>query len=523
MPVVSVNGDRMDLGFPVPPRETEPMISKDIDWESRANTHTDTSLNNSYFTFASQSQDPITDKLVLHTIKRLSAELENQPRTPNSLSLSSTISTVDDFSTPAALSAWGRSPPPISWPLTDSDRATMGTTVGCAKGLYCENDVCDHAPPEAPTEKPYYPCLATQACIRKPLPPTPQEVEIEKKDRFPTSEDFTSYGNPCSSPVCSAPGSSYNSPTVTPFGTPPGTPTSTPPASRATSLREIESHAPVIDSMDIDTDTASVDSNGPNNPLDTHVGGTRHGRQNNPNQPQLIMKSSVQFWRRKTANKALAKQLLNIPRDINLAWFLENRARVDEYLETDLENRPLDLENKGEERGRGDKQGGCGDEKVARAAWYYRLDPVHQFQRYHDAVRWNHAIYVALLTQHTLSKDRRSRRGPRDVELELSPTAIRFMSSFLEAVLEHHSSSSSASFTKRDEFIALWQTTNLDLFTIRKSWAKKAPQRALKQLSSEWEAELSELGAWAGGGWSDVSDSRLKPLKSDGRERCVLA
>jgi hypothetical protein len=210
--------------------------------------------------------------------------------------------------------AWGRSPPPSPWPTTgNTDRrgAPESTYVPCAKGVYCEDNDCDHTPPAAPPQKPYFPCLATQACIRMPHPPTPQELETEKKDRFPTSEELKFYGNPCSSPVCSAPGSRYASPAITPFGTPPATPASTPPSSRANSVREVKrrGRAPALgDIMEVDTDAASVDSNESNDSLTTRVGGTVSGRKNDFKQSQLITKSSVPFWRRRTAYLPLPPQ-----------------------------------------------------------------------------------------------------------------------------------------------------------------------------------------------------------------------
>lgn len=176
-------------------------------------------------------------------------------------------------------------------------------------------------------------------------------------------------------------------------------------------------------------------------------------------------------------------RLTHIPSDIDLAWFLRNRARVDEYIRTYMQN----------------KSGGDDvadvDEKVVRAAWYYRLSASHQFQRYHDAVRWNLAIYTALLTQHSLllkslsNENTKTNSSKTSNKLELSPAALRFITSYLSAVLEQHNAP--AQFEKRNAFIALWQTGRFDLFTIHKSWAKKALQRALKALSSEWAISLS--------------------------------
>jgi hypothetical protein len=180
--------------------------------------------------------------------------------------------------------------------------------------------------------------------------------------------------------------------------------------------------------------------------------------------------------------------LVHIPHDIGLGWFLRHRALISAYVSTGVGS-----ESECED-------GGDVEANVVRAVWYYRLDAVRQFQRYHDGVRWNLAIYVALLTQHALEKERRQERGEygsdndqgrsRYKRIELQPAAIRFMTLYLEAVVEHHSHP--MTFHKRDEFVRLWRCSGLDLFTTNKSWAKKALQRALKQLSPQWSRELSQ-------------------------------
>jgi hypothetical protein len=60
--------------------------------------------------------------------------------------------------------------------------------------------------------------------------------------------------------------------------------------------------------MEVDTDAASVDSNESNDSLTTRVGGTVSGRKNDFKQSQLITKSSVPFWRRRTAYLPLPPQ-----------------------------------------------------------------------------------------------------------------------------------------------------------------------------------------------------------------------
>ncbi|KAJ4384903.1 hypothetical protein N0V86_000507 [Didymella sp. IMI 355093] len=179
--------------------------------------------------------------------------------------------------------------------------------------------------------------------------------------------------------------------------------------------------------------------------------------------------------------------LIHIPHDIGLAWFLRHRALILAYVLTGMGNKS-DRED-----------GGDVEANVVRAVWYYRLDTVRQFQRYHDGVRWNLAIYVALLTRHALEKEGRQERceygsdsdqgRSRCKRIEVQPAAIRFMMLYLEAVVEHHSHP--MTFHKRDEFVRLWRRSGLDLFTINKSWAKKSLQRSLKQLSPQWSRELS--------------------------------
>ena len=184
--------------------------------------------------------------------------------------------------------------------------------------------------------------------------------------------------------------------------------------------------------------------------------------------------------------------LSHIPLDISLAWMLRNRARVDEYIRTGMQHAGVDEETEDV------------DDKVVRAAWYYRLSASHQFQRYHDAVRWNLAIYTSLLTQHTLSKSRdnssnnttttNNNNGNDKKSFEkLSPAALRFMHVYLSAVLEQHNAPTQ--FSEREAFIQLWLSSRFDLFSIHKSWAKKALQRALKALGLEWAILLSQMGS----------------------------
>ncbi|KAF3033224.1 hypothetical protein E8E11_002906 [Didymella keratinophila] len=599
MPEVNGNGDRMSLHFPAPPLETEPTMSEDFGWESPTHTLTDTPDNDTYFTFKPQPKDLKVDELILETIKRLSAELENRSGTPDTISPASTISNLDNYSTPSTPSeprspdfsaletsrsftlpvllsqdeqderddlllqqqqrpqslprtitnrklamvrrqeyrgsnlrievrfdddrpvfpysldtgnfaAWGRSPAPSPWPAdgnTVRRRAPESTWTPCTKGVYCEDDECDHTPPAAPPQKPY-------------------ELEDEKKDRFPTSEELKFYGDPCSSPVCSAPGSrtrpqercqvipaprqteravleknsSQQSPSKTAF----------PPSDHliASTLDRSIEHLPITRvSMMAHAISPSAFSSWPSGALFmsnvvTRPNGLMALNELSPqDQEQLgdmlqhklrgIPTDHIPSLRLSDVLQRTPRTLLpHIPPDISLAWFLRNRARVDSYIRTGMQHAGVGEEAEDV------------DDKVVRAAWYYRLSASHQFQRYHDAVRWNLAIYTALLTQHTLSKSRdngtttnNNRKSKIDKTLseKLSPAALRFVHAYLSAVLEQHNAPTQ--FSKRDAFIQLWLSSRFDLFSIHKSWAKKALRRALKALGSEWAILLSQIGS----------------------------
>lgn len=122
-----------------------------------------------------------------------------------------------------------------------------------------------------------------------PHPPTLRELEDEKKDFFPTSEELKVCGKPCFSPVCSTPDSAYASPIIAPFGSPPAHPVPTPPSSRATSVRGAKLHATILGHVrKVDTDAASIDSGESSSSLATHVDGPRPGRQTKSKQSQII-------------------------------------------------------------------------------------------------------------------------------------------------------------------------------------------------------------------------------------------
>lgn len=218
-------------------------------------------------------------------------------------------------------------------------------------------------------------------------------------------------------------------------------------------------------------------------------------------------------------------RLRNVPQDIGLAFLLRWRGEIDRVLEggeiAQQVRRDGDIVvdegNKADEEQRG---GGDLGMNLVRAIWFYRLDPARQFQRYHDGVRWNIALFSALLVQHTIARQHRdagrdgdyqdsSRASARfendgtharprslaqsEPTVSLSPAAVRFITAFLAAVHEHHtpfSPSSPSSFDKREHFIRLHTSSSLDLFTVHAGWAKKALKRANQHLSLDWEREL---------------------------------
>jgi hypothetical protein len=187
----------------------------------------------------------------------------------------------------------------------------------------------------------------------------------------------------------------------------------------------------------------------------------------------------------------------NIPNDINLAFFLRNRALINEY------NCVPQKKDNGQ------------DEAIARAIWFYRLDTSHQFQRHHDTIRWNITLFTALITQHKLSQQmgkqdiypskdgtHRNQRSPT-----LSPAAVRFMTLFLDAVLEAHTHPTI--FTAREAFIRVWRISPLVLFSHVKPWAQKKLKRTIKALSPEWEGELRRARQVMG---SDAYDANVAPF-----------
>jgi hypothetical protein len=182
-----------------------------------------------------------------------------------------------------------------------------------------------------------------------------------------------------------------------------------------------------------------------------------------------------------------ALSLSNIPPDIQLAFFLRNRAIIDR--------------NGG---GEPVKDKALQSLDMTRTIFFYRLNEARQFQRFHDTMRWNTAIFISLLSLPSdapleklylghrksgkKSNDGKMKRPPMSKDNYLPPAARRFMSSYLAAVLEHHNTPTA--FTARETFIELWKNGIWDMFTVFSGAQKRSLKNILKQSSKEWEEEL---------------------------------
>lgn len=87
----------------------------------------------------------------------------------------------------------------------------------------------------------------------------------------------------------------------------------------------------------------------------------------------------------------------------------------------------------------------------------------------------------------------------------LSPSATRFVTAYLAAVLEQHTAPTL--FLARDTFVRLWKASRWSLFRVRSASHKKLLKGAMKRLAQEWsvvmDAERQRLGEEAfeqGGG-----------------------
>lgn len=160
----------------------------------------------------------------------------------------------------------------------------------------------------------------------------------------------------------------------------------------------------------------------------------------------------------------------SIPKDLRLQFLLKNRATID----TDG-RRPI-------------KDAAVQHIDITRAIFFYRFDDAHQFQRYHDTIRWNIAIFVALLTasDEQLAQQGHNQRG----EILLVPAARAFVIAYLAAVLEHVHNPTG--FVKRDEFIKMWKQESFEFFFLR-SAQKKMVKQIINNLRDEWKSELEAM------------------------------
>ncbi|KAL1610157.1 hypothetical protein SLS60_001822 [Paraconiothyrium brasiliense] len=157
-----------------------------------------------------------------------------------------------------------------------------------------------------------------------------------------------------------------------------------------------------------------------------------------------------------------AINLPHIPSDLRLDFLLRNRATIDEHSRLAIkepEKQHID---------------------ITRAIYFWRLDGLHQFQRFHDSARWNIAIYIALLTDEICD-------NASSVEAK---AAREFAIAYLAAVLEHHNDA--ADFEKREAFVKLWKSTQYDFFTFNSS-QKRLIKNEMKRLSKEWQVELERI------------------------------
>lgn len=158
----------------------------------------------------------------------------------------------------------------------------------------------------------------------------------------------------------------------------------------------------------------------------------------------------------------------SVPNDLGFEFFLSNRVRIAQDGDTaKKEDQPL---------------------RITRAIFHWRLDKFHQFQRYHDPLKWNMAIYLALLV------DDKAERDPNNLNYDNSRTRIRlndtnkrYMIDFLRCFLEHHNTP--AQFGIRESFITNWKDTKLDIFIVRGKLRGRVKD-AYKRLTGDWETLL---------------------------------
>ena len=147
-----------------------------------------------------------------------------------------------------------------------------------------------------------------------------------------------------------------------------------------------------------------------------------------------------------------SKTMINhhVPPDISLAWFLENRGRINAYTHAQKEDQPYD---------------------ITRAFFYYDLDPIHKFSPY-ATVRSNVAVFCALL-------------GSKTSKLPTTESK-KFVRLYLEAVLEW--SNELGKFVSQEAFIAFWKECPYDLFC--RFYKSQQKRMAGSKLRDAWKREL---------------------------------
>lgn len=174
--------------------------------------------------------------------------------------------------------------------------------------------------------------------------------------------------------------------------------------------------------------------------------------------------------------------LSNIPPDLQVDYFLQNRDRIRSHNDLPIKSSSEQPFN------------------ITRAIFYYRLDDAHQFQRYHDSSRWNITIFLALLVQNDKSfylpkpppkpQSRCARQDREDHDdFRLNRYQRDFVTFYLDAVLEHHNNPTE--FKKRNRFIQLWKDSPYDMFKLP-SFARNDMKREMKRLKAGFERELDE-------------------------------
>ncbi|KAF5847571.1 hypothetical protein GGP41_000283 [Bipolaris sorokiniana] len=185
---------------------------------------------------------------------------------------------------------------------------------------------------------------------------------------------------------------------------------------------------------------------------------------------------------------ARASHIPNIPPDIQLPFFLRNRHLIEQY-----GGKPAKDEVKQ-------------SMDITRAIWFWRLDEARQFERFHDTMRWNTAMFIALLTLHdfqtrsshykamhtskdAIKKSQHNTTVPQFKKIRINVATHRFIKQYLAAVLEHHNTP--LLFDARETFVKTWKNSPWDLYTGFRGAQKKLLKNLMKKLTKDWEKELN--------------------------------